>query len=114
MANKNFRKYNGKIKTLKTVEVPDEVSKFQFNVIEMLNNIVGIPLLDGVLLTQIELVSGAINPVDHKLGRTPQGYIVVRKRANASIWDSQDLNKFSDLTLDLNCSANVIIDLWIF
>jgi predicted Zn-dependent protease with MMP-like domain len=114
MANKNFRKSSGRIKSLKTIELPDEVAKFQYNVVEAFTNIASVEILNGVLLKQVELVTGQDNNVNHKLGREPQGYIIVRKRANSNIWDSQDTNKFKDLTLVLNCSANVTVDLWIF
>jgi hypothetical protein len=66
-----------------------------------------------VLLKNLSLSSG-INLVQHKLGRKIQGWIVVRQRADARIWDDQDNNVNVTTTLKLETSAAVEVDLWIF
>lgn len=71
-------------------------------------------ILDGNLLQDIPLDSAILNSVDHKLGRSPRGYIVVRSNANSNVWDSQDVNPMPTKTLNLNCDVNVTISLWVF
>lgn len=71
------------------------------------------PLTNGSILTEISLKSGS-NDVSHKLGRKLQGWFIVRQRASATIYDSQDTNKTQDLTLSLNSSASVSVDIYVF
>lgn len=104
----------GRVRAFKKLGISEEDSKFQDNVNETFGSILGSQILDGVLLTDIELTTGVSNNIEHKLGREIIGYIIVKKNANSIIWDSQDTNKLSNLTLVLNCSANVKISLWIF
>lgn len=75
----------------------------------MLNN----PLLNGSILSNVALVSGA-NAVNHKLGRKLQGWLVVRKRANQDIHDAQDTNQTPALTLALVAGGAVTVDLYVF
>jgi hypothetical protein len=67
----------------------------------------------GLLLSNIALASGA-NVVNHKLGRKLQGWIPVRVRASATLYDTQDTNQMPQLTLNLTASAAVVVDLWVF
>jgi len=102
------------MKAFKKIGIEDEtVSKFQENVSSVFEEIGNKAILNGNLLKNIALTTGA-NEVSHKLGRDLQGYIIVRKRANSIIWDSQDSNKLKNLTLILNCSADVVVDIWCF
>lgn len=78
-----------------------------------LNPILTNPLVAGELLTGVALSSGA-NVVNHKLGRKLQGWVLTRVRANATVYDTQDLNARSQLTLLLTSSAAVIVDLYVF
>jgi len=67
------------------------------------------PLNNGILL-QLPLLNGA-NIINHKLGRNPQGYIIVDQDASASFYR---LAPFNHLTLALNSSANVNVSLYVF
>lgn len=71
------------------------------------------PLLGGLLLKNVSLASGS-TLVNHGLGRKPEGWIVVRKRANIDVWDDQDNNVNQTTTLKLEASGAVVVDLWIF
>lgn len=70
-------------------------------------------LLDGVLKKRQSLTT-APTSINHGLGRAPIGFIVVRRRANANVWDLQDDNTRPTKTLTLISSADVEVDLWIF
>lgn len=88
-------------------------SKFQEYVASVIAPFLNSEVLDGVLLKNISLGSGT-NFVEHKLGRKIQGWIVVRQRSDARVWDDQDNNVNVSRTLKLQTSAAVEVDLWIF
>lgn len=97
----------------KVANANDDTMKLQERLQEFFKAIQNCPLLDGVLLTNVELTTG-LNSVPHKLGRELIGWIVVRPRADARLWDSQDDNIFKTKTLALNASADTTVDLWVF
>lgn len=78
-----------------------------------LNPLLANPSLQSIILKNVLLVTGN-NVVNHKLGRTLQGWRIVRQRAAANIHDNQDNNQSPQLTLFLVSSANVSIDLEVF
>lgn len=94
--------------------IDPDVTKVQENVQEYLRQITQNPVLDGLLLQDITLSSASVTNVNHGLGRAPIGWIVTRQRASSIIWDSQDSNTLPSKTLQLNCSSDVVVDLWIF
>lgn len=76
------------------------------------------PLLDnainqGIFLPNIQLSSGD-TVINHKLAHTLRGWIITRKRGPAEIYDNQATNPFPQLTLTLNSSADVNVDLYVF
>lgn len=71
-------------------------------------------LIDGKLVSDVELTTGQDNDVAHALGRKPQGYIVVNRNADSVVFTSSTLNRNPKNSLILNCSANVTISLWVF
>ena len=79
-----------------------------------LNPLVDLPLLQGVLVKNIDLAVGS-NVINHGLGRPPQGYIVTRvQNAATTLFDTQSTNPRPALTLLLTSSAACRVDLWIF
>ena len=90
------------------------LSRVQDNVDEVLRPITIVPILDGVLLTGIALDSTVTNYVSHNLGRTLIGWVLVRVRDDSTVWDAQDSNGNRANTLALECSADVVVDLWVF
>lgn len=80
-----------------------------------LNPLIQSPLSGVFLLKNISLLA-ASNPnvVNHTLGRVLQGWFVTRQRASAIVWDAQDSNQMSNLTLNLRTSADVTVDLIVF
>lgn len=67
------------------------------------------PIANGILI-ETPLINGS-NIINHRLGRKPQGYIIVDQDALASFFRSAP---FSELTLALDSSANVNVRLYIF
>ncbi len=76
-----------------------------------LNPILAVPLLSGHQLKGISLVASTPQAINTLLGRKQQGYLITNQDANAVIWRTQDLNS---LTLTLESSANVTLDLWVY
>lgn len=74
------------------------------------------PLVGGNVLSAT-LIYGQDNLVAHGLGRMPQYWLVIRKDANAVVWEqpSGDLNgaSTSDKLINLRCSATCNITLWV-
>ena len=72
--------------------------------------ILKIPMLSGLQLNNISLVSG-VNNINHLLQRTQQGWIITDQDASSSIYRSQP---FNTLTLTLHASAPCTISLWVY
>lgn len=72
------------------------------------------PILDSSILKNQVLMTGT-NIINHKLGRPLQGWYPIRFHGSyAQLFDTQDTNQTPQLTLNLNASANVVIDIWVF
>lgn len=78
-----------------------------------LNPIISNPLNSQLILKNISLVAGT-NVINHKLGRTLQGWNPTRIRSAATFYDQQDTNLTPQLTLVLVASADCSIDLAVF
>ena len=87
---------------------------FQDNIEVQFNQIITKELLDGQILTQVTLIPGKINRVQHKLGRQIEGWTIVRKRADARVWDVQDCEGNKSVYLALIVSHEVEVDIWVF
>lgn len=72
-----------------------------------------IPFLDGVLVENIAIITGAAKLVSHGLGREPRGWLVVKKNANATVWETTTMISYQN-QMTLNSSANVTLSLWVF
>lgn len=89
------------------------LNMIQDNVGNVVDPIAANPLINGIILTKVPLVTGA-NRVLHKLQRPLIGWFVVRQRASATLYDTQDTNTDPTVYLNLNASANVVVDLYVF
>jgi hypothetical protein len=99
---------------LQRIQTGDRVlNMIQDNVSNILDPYSSKEILQGQILTNIVLVSGS-NRVAHKLGRKLLGWFIVRQRASASIYDTQDSNPDPILFLTLTSSANVTVDIYVF
>lgn len=92
-----------------------DLSKVQDNVRNVLESISELhEIVNGRLIKDIAIVSGTAKIISHELSRKLKGWIVVRKSANSTIWDSQLTNTNPKTTLVLQASANVTVSLWVF
>jgi len=72
------------------------------------------PLIDGALLTDVQLTTGQVNEVAHPLNRIVKGYIIVDKTTLSFITRSTNINKNPKNTLLLNCTVNAVVSIWVF
>jgi hypothetical protein len=90
-----------------------EVNQLQSNIISSLQSIVQNQLVNGRVIKEKKLTVGS-NTINHGLGQKLQGWFIVRKRSTSDIYDEQDSNKNPELTLILNSSAEVTVDIYVF
>lgn len=86
----------------------------QDNLVKVLQPVTSNELLNGNILTKIALVSGSVNNIPHGLGRPLIGWYLVRVRASATVYDTQDTNLNPSSTLALHTSAGVTVDIAVF
>ena len=88
-----------------------EINLLQKNVEASLGPLVANPLLNGSLLTGVNLASGA-NSVNHKLGRVPRGWFIVSSSTADVVYGS--VSSATDTTLTLTASGAITVSLWVF
>ena len=89
------------------------VNQLQDNIANFVEPISDNVLLPGIILKNVALAASS-NTIQHKLGRLLLGWFIVRQRASASIYDTQDTNPTPTKTLLLTSSAVVTVDLYVF
>ena len=90
------------------------MNQLQRNIAKVVEPVASNPVVNGIILPSVALVSGD-NEVNHKLGRTLQGWIIVRRHGNyRDIYDKQDTNPFPARTLVLNSSGTTTVDIYVF
>lgn len=89
------------------------ISQLQTQWKALLDPVLTNPFTQGNLLQNISLSTGS-NTINTKLGKKLQGYIIVLKSANVSIYDTQSTNTMADKTLQLVSSGPAVISLWVF
>lgn len=90
-----------------------DMTLMQNNWSAQINPLLSNPSLQSNILKKVTLNAGT-TVINHLLGRTLQGYRIIRQRAESSIWDSQDLNQSPQLTLVLNSTNVVVCDIEVF
>jgi len=103
------------VKSFKKLELENkELNKLQSNIELTFTPIINSEIINGILIRNLNLTTGQDNIVAHKLGRKALGYIIVKKSDESTIWDV-DSETFSEKNfLILNCSADVVVSLWVF
>lgn len=73
-----------------------------------------LPQLDSVVIQDVTLTSGIDNEVEHKLTRPIQGWQIIRKNANADVWESSTVNTTPSSAVILRSSATVKVTILFF
>lgn len=104
-----FKKFNASQSDVQDpVQLQRVINTVQQNTDNALNALKSVTILNGVQYDDLAVNTTLI--FNHKLGRKPNGYLVVRKSANTNIWNTT-------LTADsitLNSSAAVTISIYIY
>ena len=99
------------IKALRQIRsANDEMMRIQDATRDWAEQFKNFPIISGVLLEDLTITTGQANLIDHKLGKEPFGFIVVRNSANAVIWQ----NSIDARNIDVRSSANAVVSLWVF
>ena len=68
--------------------IASEFSSLQDNIEQSVNPILNAQIINGIYLKEIDLTASVDNLIEHKLGREPLGWFVVRKFAAIDIYES--------------------------
>lgn len=90
----------------------DDVKHLQDAVAQVFNQVLKKQIIDGAFIVDITITSGAPYVLSHGLGINPRGWIIVKKNAEADVWQSD--SDTPTATMILNASADVTISLWVF
>ena len=97
------------IPIIKTGNVP--IDLFQSRLKSALDPVLAANLLQGNLLTNIQLSASSATQINHKLARMQIGWFLIDIGASAKVWRSLPLNA---TTLTLSSDTNVLVSLWVF
>lgn len=92
-----------------STKLPWELAQTKWS--SIINPILALPILNGNQIDSIKLIANTPTPVNHLLGRMPQGWFLTDNTENAVIWRTQPFNQFSVI---LEASANTTISFWVF
>lgn len=76
----------------------------------ILDPVIANPSNQSAILKEVSLKSGS-NTINHLLGHTLRGWKIIRQRAAAAIYDTQDTNQRPELTLLLTSDNPVVVDI---
>jgi hypothetical protein len=97
--------------TVQESDVSGSVELMQDSIERVIGPLSSIEVLDGVLVSDIELSTTA-KRVEHKLGRKPTGWILVNKNAAEDVFSALDVKP--EFFLNLTATGTVTVSLWIF
>ena len=86
----------------------------QDHIESVINPVLDSAIIDGVILEDIDLVSTGFTSVEHKLGRKPRGYLVIRKSAAQTVYEDVGDYDNRKLFIKLRASGSVTVNLWVF
>ena len=94
---------------LLSTKLPWELAQTKWS--SILNPIISLPIISGNQINAIGLTANVPKAINHLLQRMPQGWFLVDKTTNATIWRTVP---FTTTTITLESSANTEIDLYIY
>ncbi len=98
------------IRSYRKLNVEDaDLNKVQENIEYALGPVLASAIIDGVQIQSIELTTTP-QPISHKLGRRPRGWVIVDQDADARVWSTaRDKN-----VLILQASSPCTISVWVY
>ena len=106
------------LRAFRKIRVKDQqLDDVQTNVANTLTPVLKSLIVDGVLIKDIDLVSG-VNRINHTLGRVPEGWIIVDRNTTATVFKTiptTAANTITDSsTISLTSSGTVKVSIWFF
>lgn len=102
------------VNRFKAIQSNDRViGQIQTNIDAAFKPLLSNPLAGGLHLERVPLLTGP-NIINHTLNQLLRGWMIVRQRGPASVYDVQATNLSPDKTLALVSSADVVVDLYVF
>ena len=101
-------------KFLKLQTKNEELNRVQGNVEVSLNPIIDVPILNGVLVSNVGILSGSDTYISHKLGRRYRGFLEAGKTAEAIIWESGTANNNKERVAILRANVAISASFWFF
>jgi len=89
-----------------------DVQKLQDSLARVFNAIQTKEILDGRLISDIEIVTGTAKEINHGLAKPIRGWIITDINADANVYRGTSTTPNS--TFFLNASANCTVSLWVF
>ena len=90
------------------------LNRIQERLEDILLPVASASIIDGRLISDIDLASGTTSIITHSLGRNISGWIVVSKDAAQHVYDVQSSNDDPDKFLYLTAGGTVTVSVWVF
>lgn len=87
-----------------------DLNKLQDNIYNSIGPLLTNSLNWGIILADITFVANIALTIDHTLGRQPQGWIVIDKTSNSTVWR----NSWNQRSITFTADANTTVSLYIF
>ena len=84
------------------------------HVIRRLNDLLDIPLLDGVEVLGVDLVAATSTRIPHTLGRAYRGFLVTSHAADSRQYESPPAGARHAEEIWLTSSNDDTVDLWVY
>ena len=103
------------MRDFKKINIKDyETSQLQNNTAEFISQLTSNPTLSGLLIEDVSLTFGSTTTVNHGLGRTIRGFVIVYKNNSVEVWADDANQTLPAKQLILSTSADATISLWVF
>lgn len=77
----------------------------------IINPMLSLPILNGNMISNINLIANKPQVINHLLQKMPQGWFLTDNTANTVIWRTA---VFNNTTISLESTSDTIISFWIF
>lgn len=91
-----------------------ELREFEYRIEETFRPITTSTIIDGRLISDIDLASGTVSKIAHKLGRKLQGWVIVGKGAAQHVYDNNSGQSDLDEYIHLTAGGTVTVNVWVF
>lgn len=87
-----------------------DLNKLQDNIYNSIGPLLTNSLNWGIIIPDIVLLANTPLPIDHTLGRQPQGWVIIDRTTNSSVWR----NSWNQRSITITANANTTVSLYVF